>query len=75
MVGVEKYGYFNGKSIYKLSNGHVYEGEVLNGMKNGKGIFKYANGNIYEGEIILSWFNYYQENIYMIRSMARGNSY
>lgn len=50
--GPQSYGYRDGFGIYKLSNGHVYEGCVKDGMKNGFGKFSYANGNSYVGHYI-----------------------
>ncbi len=39
----------NGKGVYKFSNGDVYTGNLVGGMKNSVGKYNYANGDIYEG--------------------------
>lgn len=49
-MGPDSYGYYEGRGIYHLGNGHVYEGNVMHGKKHGFGILRYSNGAIYEGE-------------------------
>ena len=33
----------------RYSDGSIYEGQKLNGLRNGKGKFFYADGGIYDG--------------------------
>jgi hypothetical protein len=41
----------------KLTDGSVYEGDVVNGKPQGKGKFKYADGDVYEGDIANDKYN------------------
>jgi hypothetical protein len=43
----------NNQTMYKLDNGDVYSGLLLNGKKHGKGSYLFTNGNKYVGD----WFN------------------
>lgn len=39
-----------GKGVYIHSNGDVYEGQFLQGVKYGEGKFTYKDGSYYQGE-------------------------
>ena len=40
----------NGHGIYKYSDGAIYDGEYVNGLREGKGRIIYSNKTVYEGE-------------------------
>ena len=42
----------NGVGVFTWSNGDVYEGEYLDGMRNGNGLFIWADGKKYEGDFV-----------------------
>jgi len=45
-----------GKGIEKWTDGAVYTGEYVAGLKQGKGVFKWGDGSSYDGE-------FYENNI------------
>jgi hypothetical protein len=53
-----------------LSNGKVYEGEIVNGEPNGKGVMKFDNGTIFEGTFLNG-----RPNGWCKRSMADGETF
>lgn len=49
-VGEFKYGSFDGYGTFSYSNGDIFTGNYINGIRQGKGILYYNGGGSYEGE-------------------------
>lgn len=45
-------GEFHGEGAYFYSNGDVYEGGFVNGVKQGQGKFTYCDGDMHEGQYV-----------------------
>ena len=43
----------SGYGIFRYSDGNIYEGGYLNGLRSGYGIYLCADGRVYEGQ----WLN------------------
>lgn len=66
-IGVQKDNSLKGKHIF--SNGEVYEGTIIDGMKQGKGVYTDINGVVYNG----NWKDDIREGRFIISGRLGGN--